>query len=300
MESSGDINSETCFIFNPASNSGRLSSSETAIRTLVNTHLPEASFICSQPNRSFWRKLPQRLSRCTRLIACGGDGTVHHTGNVAVNIGAALGIIPIGSGNDFAHLMGIPRSIPTAFKKILSNKIRLVDLIKVEGDLNCYCLNTAGIGLDGQANHYTNIYKKRMGKAGYIAGALRAITSAESIQMEIEIDGKKAERSLLMATICNGKREGGNFWVAPGACPDDGLADLLLLEPTPIQKILLDPPSILTSGNFKRIHASRERCRSIDVTCNSPTFIHVDGEYSDYPIHHCTFSVQPSALTVIA
>lgn len=299
MESADDITSEICFIFNPASNSGRRLSSEAEIRALIQQHLPNASLIYSQADRSFWNELPQRVSRCSKLIACGGDGTVHHTGNVAAKTGAALGVIPIGSGNDFAELMDIPLSISDAFNRILAGEVRRIDLIKVGGDLNCVCLNSAGIGLDGRANFYTNIYKRRLGKAGYIAGALRAIIKARSIAMEIRTDSNVIDKQLLMATVCNGRREGGSFWVAPDALPDDGLADVLLLEPTPVSKILKDLPAILRNGRFKRVHASRRRCRSVEVTCAQPACIHVDGEYSDRQVRHVTFNTEPAALTVI-
>lgn len=291
---------DICFLFNAHSNSGRSIRCEEDLRHRVKSQWPKAEFITTETGNPFWEKLPDQLRGVSTIIACGGDGTIHKAGNLAVRLNATLGVIPIGSGNDFAHLMNIPKSISAAFNHLNQSGRRHIDIIKVEGDIECYCMNTVGVGLDGLGNHYTNIYKKKIGKAGYFAGALKAIFVSREFELSLSIDGKCRTERLLMITSCNGQREGGSFWVAPEAEPDDGLIDLLLLHPMSKPVRLLALPTFLFSGLNRGVKSERHRCKTVRIECKKPLFIHVDGEYSNTKIEHVSLSIQESALQVIA
>lgn len=290
---------DICFLFNSYSNSGKSIRREHVLRQEINRRWPNAKFILTQANNSFWDKLKKELKEVPIIVACGGDGTVHKAGNLAIQIGACLGVIPIGSGNDFAHMLGIPKSIATSLNIITRKNLQYIDVIKLEGDIQCYCLNTTGVGLDGLANHYTNVYKKRIGKAGYLAGAIKAVFKNRSEDYIISIDGVNRTKRCEMITFCNGQREGGSFWVAPQADPKDGLIDVLVLLPMTKTTLLSALPVFLFSGSERFINRKRLRCKKIDLQCARPNYIHVDGEYSNTKIQHITLSIQKSALQVI-
>ena len=291
---------EICFLFNAHSDSGNSTRIEKQLRKEINKLWPESEFILTQHDAVFWNDLKTELKDVQIIVACGGDGTVHKAGNLAIHLNALLGVVPIGSGNDFAHMLGIPKSIPSALKLIKRQNNRYLDAIKLNGDIQCYCLNTAGLGLDGMANHYTNIYKKKVGKAGYLAGALKAIVKSHPFSCNLSIDGEIQSKNCLMVTACNGRREGGSFWVAPEADPDDGLLDLLVVHPMTTPARLLALPAFMLSGLEKLIDIERIRCRKVEVSTNRPVYIHVDGEYSDRKIQRVTLTIQESALKVIA
>lgn len=291
---------DICFLFNRHSDSGKSIRRELVLRQQISRRWPNAKFILTQTTHSFWDKLKKELKGVAIIVACGGDGTVHKAGNLAIQIDACLGVVPIGSGNDFAHMLGIPKSIAAALNIITLKNRQYIDVIKLEGDIQCYCLNTTGVGLDGLANHYTNIYKKSIGKAGYLAGAIKAIFKNRSQDYTISIDGVNRTERCDMITFCNGKREGGSFWVAPQADPKDGLIDVLVLLPMTKIKLLSALPVFLFSGSEKFINRERLRCKKIDLRCAQPAYIHVDGEYSYSKIHRITLSIQSSALQVIA
>jgi diacylglycerol kinase (ATP) len=240
---------EICFLFNAHSDSGNSTLIERKLRAQINDLWPNSEFILTQHDAVFWNDLKTELKDVQIIVACGGDGTVHKAGNLAIHLNALLGFVPIGSGNDFAHMLGIPKSIPAALTLIKRQNFRRLDAIKLEGDIQCYCLNTAGIGLDGMANHYTNIYKKKVGKAGYLAGALKAIFKSRAFSCMLSIDGKSRNKNCLMVTSCNGRREGGSFWVAPEADPNDGLLDLLVVHPMTTPARLLALPAFMLSGS---------------------------------------------------
>lgn len=290
---------EICFLFNAHSDSGNSTRIEKELREEINKRWPESKFILTQNDAEFWNDLKTELKNIHIIVACGGDGTVHRAGNLTIHLNALLGIVPVGSGNDFAHMLGIPKSIPDALNLINRQKNRRLDAIKLEGDIQCFCLNTAGIGLDGMANHYTNIYKKKVGKAGYLAGALKAIFKSRAFSCSLSIDGASRSINCLMVTACNGRREGGSFWVAPEADPDDGLFDLLVVNPMTTTARLLALPAFMLSGSERLIDIERTRCKKLEVSFNRPLFIHVDGEYSERKIQYVTLTIQESALQII-
>jgi len=292
--------SDICFLFNAYSNSGNAISREQELHNQINIRWPNAEFIKTESDDAFWDDLHNRLQGVSTIVACGGDGTVHRAGNLALKLGANLGVIPIGSGNDFAHLMKIPKSMSGSLEHLQTSGVRLIDLIKIDGDLQCYCLNTAGIGLDGLANDYTDIYKPKIGKAGYVAGALKAIFKCTEVDMLLSVDSEISEENLLMITACNGQREGGNFWVTPNAKPGDGLMDLLMIKPMPLPALLFALPLFMIASPNKWFNIERRRCKKLEITCSHPVYIHVDGEYSGMPVHHIKFQIKQSALKVIA
>lgn len=291
---------DTCFLFNPYSNSGKTLKKEQELRKHINDRWPNSRFIKTEPGENFWDELPTRLQNAKRIIACGGDGTVHRAGNLAIKLNAELGVIPLGSGNDFAHALQIPIPLKRAIGHLQSSGTRAIDVIKVDGDLECYCLNTAGIGLDGLANLYTNIYKQKIGKAGYIVGALKAVFNRSVIEMCLFVDQQKSIEKLLMITACNGNREGGNFTVAPDAEVDDGLIDLLVVRPMNLPTLLAALPIFMSTFSHNQFRIKRLKCKSIQVKCKTPAYVHVDGEHSKYPIQNLSLQIQEAKLRVIA
>ena len=291
---------DICFLFNAWSNSGLSLRREQSIRNQVKQRWPEAEFILTEPGNKFWETLAEQLNGVSTIVACGGDGTVHKAGNLAIRLNATLGVIPIGSGNDFAHMLNIPKSLPAALGFLSLPNRRTIDVLKIEGDVECFCLNTAGVGLDGMANHYTNRYKQTIGKAGYLAGSLKAVFINHDARFQITVDGVNHTDSYLMVTACNGQREGGSFWVAPDARPADGLIDLFMIRPMSTTALLLALPLFLISRSERLIDRERYRCKKIDLRCEEPIHIHIDGEYSDKKIQAVTIEIVESALQVIA
>lgn len=293
-------NPNICFLFNDYSNSGKARKKEHDLRKQISSKWPNAGFIKTKPDEEFWNDLPDRLTGTNRLIACGGDGTVHRTGNLAVKLDAELGVIPLGSGNDFAHMLQIPTRFSRAIDHLQSSGTRSIDLIKVDGDLQCYCLNTVGVGLDGLANHYTNIYKQKIGKAGYVAGALKAVFRRSDVEILLSVDDHERIEKFLMVTACNGRREGGSFTVAPDAKVDDGLIDLLIVKPMVLPVLLIAIPVFMTRFRPNLFRIERLKCKHIHLRCKFPVPIHVDGEHSNHVIRNLSLQMNAAKLRVVA
>jgi diacylglycerol kinase (ATP) len=290
-----------CFIFNPSANGGRAARKEKTLKSAVMKHWPDAEWMVTRADNSTWPKLREEIGHFNLLVACGGDGTVHKAGNLAADAGCTLGVIPLGSGNDFAKMNNIPESAGSALEKLKANKATEVDLIHCSGDISCWCLNTFGFGLDGLANYYTNFYKQYIGKSGYLPGALRAAMVSKPVEFKLKIDdaGEKAE-SLIMLTACNGFREGGRFIVAPDAVINDGKLNLLMVKPMNKLRLLITLPQFINRfpRNHKKIRSAE--CAKLELKSDEPVYIHVDGEFSGRQVRHIKLEAKKQILKLIS
>ncbi|CAN5152309.1 diacylglycerol kinase family lipid kinase [soil metagenome] len=290
----------TCFIFNPSANGGRAARQEKKLKYRISKYWPDAEWIVTRPDNKNWAKLAGKTDQFNLLVACGGDGTVHNTGNLAANAGSALGVIPLGSGNDFAKMNNIPESVDSAIDLLRINFIKEIDLIHCSGDISCWCLNTIGFGLDGLANYYTNYYKRYIGKSGYLPGALQAAMISKPKQIGLRIDGNEEKiKSLLMLTACNGFREGGRFLVAPDAVIDDGKMNLLKVLPMNKLALLMALPQFVNRfpKHLKQIESCT--CKTLEISSKDPVTLHVDGEYSGKEVNIIRLEVIKKAVRLL-
>jgi len=290
-----------CFIFNPSANAGRAARKEARLKSAVMEHWPDAEWIVTLEDNSTWAKLRESIGQYDLLVACGGDGTVHKTGNLAADAGCTLGVIPLGSGNDFAKMNAIPESAGPALELLKANKVAGVDLIHCSGDINCWCLNTFGFGLDGLANHYTNFYKQYIGKSAYLPGALQAAMASKPKAFKLKINGNDENtESLIMLTACNGFREGGRFVVAPDAAINDGMLNLLRVKPMNKLSLLITLPQFI--NRFPRNHKKIQsvECTTVELNTDEDVYIHVDGEFSGKQVRHIKLEVKKQTLKLIS
>jgi len=289
-----------CFIFNPSANGGRAAQKENKLKTAVRKHWQDAEWIITEEDNSTWPALKEKVDQFKLLVACGGDGTVHKTGNLAANAGCKLGVIPLGSGNDFAMMNNIPESADLALKMLKKNQAKEIDLIHCSGDITCWCLNTFGFGLDGLANDYTIFYKQYIGKSGYLPGAIQAAMISKKKTIRLKLDDKDEQiESLIMLTACNGFREGGRFIVAPDALIDDGKMNLLMVKPMNKLSLLITLPKFI--NRFPRNHKKivSVECTTMDLKTYEPVSIHVDGEYSGTQVRQIKLEVKKRALKLL-
>ena len=170
------------------------------------------------------------------IVAAGGDGTMHEVVNglmAASDAGetGTLGIIPIGSGSDFAHTVGVPPNLRAACQQLAHGHERVVDVgqITMPGQGTRYFDNTLGIGFDAVVTVEALKVKWLRGMALYLPVVLKTVfLSLKVPRATIEYDGQALTLPALMICVANGPREGGGFFVAPQAQPDDGLFDLCI------------------------------------------------------------------------
>ena len=240
------------------------------------------------------------------IVAAGGDGTTHEVVNglmVASDGGEAgtLGIIPIGSGSDFAHTVGVPAQLPAACRRLAHGQERIVDVgrVTLSGQAPRYFDNTVGIGFDGVVTVEARKVKRLRGMALYLPVVLKTVFLALKIpQVTIEYDGETLDLPALMVCIANGPREGGGFLVAPQAQPDDGLFDLSITREVSRLAMLGLIPHFMKGTHVGREPVTMARAKRVTISSPDDLVAHVDGEVLCTEGHHIECEILPQRLRV--
>jgi len=218
-----------------------------------------------------------------QLIVAGGDGSVHEAVNglMAAGGGAALGVIPTGTGNDFAKAAGIPLDWEAA-TTLLARRItdgaapRHIDLGRMNGR---YFANGAGIGLDARVTQIARAYKLPIGDFVYLLAIFRALVDGIATpDIRIDADGFEWRGPLTLASVSNGPWIGGMFHIAPMAVNDDGRLDLLVAAPVTRRRILQLLPMLMRGAHLDEAEILHTTVRSLHLTAELPVPSHLDGE----------------------
>ena len=163
------------------------------------------------------------------ILIAGGDGTVNYVVNLMKQYGIDIpvAILPTGTANDFASVLGMPASIPQACRKILEGEIRSVDLGRVNGS---YFVNVFSCGLFSDVSQKTpTILKNTFGRLAYYVGGLGEIAKLRKMHITIASDRGEYDGSSLMFLVFNGQTA-GKFKLAYLSEIDDGLLDVLIIK----------------------------------------------------------------------
>lgn len=219
------------------------------------------------------------------IVAMGGDGTLHEILNGYVNFeDNPLGLIPFGTGNDFASAAGIPNDVKAAAEKIAFRAPAYVDFIQLSSGLRS--LNAVGMGLDVEVLKRT-YSGKHHGKSKYFRSLLATLFKFKSIGFSVEYNGKTEKHFGLIAALGNGQSIGGGIKLFPEAKIDDGYLDLIMVDY--ISRIKLFAALLkLMRGKVNSVkEATVARVKEATFTVDSPNFtIQAEGElYENVPIH---------------
>ncbi len=245
-----------------------------------------------------------------RVIAFGGDGTVHEVVNGLMQIPAEqrpeFAVIPAGSGNDFSASLGLPREQEQALEYALHSEARWIDaaIMKDDSGQQEYFINTLGIGFDAVANLLAHQSDFLPGLSIYLAAALRTIFFENNpIRIRAVTDKQKWEDEVLLFIACNGWREGRLFTVAPQARPDDGRLDFVAVRTISPPQMLATIPYIMRGDHHRLSYCYQGHFTRLELTADQPLIMHADGEILaglDSKIRSVTIEAVPRALRAVA
>lgn len=192
-----------------------------------------------------------QLPRTSILVALGGDGSIHYAATTAVTHGFTLGIIPAGTGNDFASALGIPPEPLQALQTILSGQTKMVDVIKAN---NQFIFNAGGFGLDASVVHFieANPWLKRRGSLGYSLSLPIVLGRFQPFSMTLR--GERQEqgfKKVSLVAVTNGPSFGGGMKLVPTANLFDGRIEVCVVDELPKPELLRVFPRI-----FKGTHVT--------------------------------------------
>ena len=243
------------------------------------------------------------------VIAIGGDGTAHEVVNGLMQIPAEkrpiLGVVPVGSGNDFAHSIGVPMQPDHALAYALNGEPSTVDigLMTDENGRKEYFDNTVGVGFDAVVTIRSHKLPIVRGFLMYLTAVIQTIIlNHEPAKMQLQVDDQRWEQSNLMVAICNGPREGGGFMVAPDSKNDDGLLNYVMIAKCSRPMMFRLIPEVMngTHGRFDLVKMGT--CQKFSFNSERPVYIHADGEiYTSFGsnLHKVDFEILPGALRVV-
>ncbi|MFP7255023.1 diacylglycerol kinase [Virgibacillus sp. 7505] len=213
------------------------------------------------------------------VVACGGDGTVNEvvSGLAEQPNRPKLGIIPVGTTNDLARALYIPRNIKRAAEIIVEGKTRKLDIGKVNDH---YFMNIAGGGkLTELTYDVPSKTKTMLGQMAYYLKGIEMLPSLRPIKVEIEYDGKWFEDEIMLFLVSNTNSVGGFEKLAPDALLDDGLFDLVILRKTNIAEFIRIASLAIRGAHLDHDLIFYTRANRIKVKPADKMQLNIDGEY---------------------
>ena len=232
------------------------------------------------------------------VIAVGGDGTVHEVAKRLIGKEVALGIVPTGSGNGFAHHHGIPTKIPAAVRILPTAKRVTIDTAEVNG---MPFIGVMGVGYAALIAHRFAELPER-GFRSYVRAALSAFRAYQCEEYVIDVGrasarlGRAEARPTFMVEIANTAHWGNNFRIAPGASVFDGALDVVIVDPIS----WLDAPFFGARLRLGSVHRSNrvKMQRASEIVIAGATLMHLDGEPLD-AAGELRIRVRPRSLHVL-
>jgi diacylglycerol kinase (ATP) len=237
------------------------------------------------------------------VVAVGGDGTVHETVNGLMRAAdggpsVPLGIVGVGSGNDFAKLAGVPAEPAEAVRRLVSAAPRAVDVGRVNGH---WFSNGVGIGLDARVAIEVDRRRRFRGIFMYLDALAKVLRVFRPPRMTVEVDGERlADAPMTLVTVGNGGRHGGGFWICPDARIDDGVLDLCMCDALGTLGILRFLPRVMRGTHTGASCVHMHRARRVRVTSPHPLPVHADGEIIADAAHEVDIEIHPGRLRVLA
>ena len=231
------------------------------------------------------------------IVAVGGDGTLRETALSVVHTDRILGLLPCGTGNDYARAVGIPTDAKAAVDILLNGTDRTVDAGQANEQI---FFNIAGFGFDVDVLDYTEEFKPKCkkGETAYRLGVLKAVFGLKLRKTTLTFPDGAVEKNVLMAAAGIGTHFGGGMNVLPESDMSDGLLDVCIAHDVTRLRLLSLLPKFIKGKHIGLPVITYRKTTEVTVVCDPVSRIEVDGERMDgTPV---TFRILPGALTVRA
>lgn len=286
---------KTCIICNPGA--GSVDEREPIREKLQ--QFPSAEIHFTENEGDAMRFAKQAVATgCELVIAAGGDGTLNQVINgIAPHADRVeVGLIPLGTGNDFARMLNLPTAIQDCIDVLLEGNSRPIDLVRVTSDQVRYFINVSAGGFSGTVNEkMTPEIKQAWGPLAYLRCAAEALPELRAYRTEITLDDTTSlALDLYNAVVANGRYVAGGTLIAPEAAIDDGLLDVVLIPQSSAGNIALVAAQIVMGTHLTSEGVVFRRAKKVAVHSTPGMWFNVDGELvGNDPV---TFEVLPRTL----
>lgn len=229
-----------------------------------------------------------------RVAICGGDGTLHFAAREFDLIRGTMALIPLGSGDDFARVVGIPRAIRESCQTAMRGRVREVDVAVANG---LRYLGVAGFGFDSEVARFANRVHFLKGSAVYLYSIFRVLPQFTPHRVTITMNGQRRSEEIMFAAVGNSRQYGGGIRITPDAKIDDGLLDLCIVHRTSRAQLLATLPRAYTGSHVKKPFVEMGRGKEFSFESERPMDVFADGEYlTQTPVR---FALAPEKLRIV-
>lgn len=244
------------------------------------------------------------------VVAMGGDGTAHEVMNGLMQVPAGkrpvMGVVPIGSGNDFAYSIGITQRPDHALAHALkAENVQPVDIGMMTDEHGRveYFDNTLGIGFDAVVTIRSHKLPIVKGFLMYLTAVIQTIVlNHNPARIHVEADSGNWDGELLMLTLCNGPREGGGFMLSPDSKNNDGLMESVAVTKVSRAMMFRLVPEFMSGTHMRFKQIRMGGFKKMSITSDLPLYIHADGEiFTSFGsnLKKASFEILPQALKVV-
>ena len=292
-----------CLILNPSSGRERGPEHLESVKAALHGPFDEVTTTVTSGDGDAARAaVAAAVDGCEALFIAGGDGTVNEAMNGLWGAGAldalAVGIIPFGTGNDFAATLGIPKETDAALGVLLEGREVRVDLGQVNGRV---FVNTSGGGFIGEVSAaVTPQLKTIAGRLAYLIGGAQALLEFNPVAATVTIHPGhlRVRHELYAFAVCNSRLIGGGRLIAPDAVIDDGLLDVCLIESMSALEFVALARKVADGQHVADPRVSYFQASAVDIELAREINVNTDGEV--FSVKRCEYRVLPGAARFLA
>lgn len=284
-----------CIIVNPKA--GAFAQSSASIHEQLDRLQPAEVYVTEEAGRAEGYARRAAAAGFEEIISAGGDGTLNQIVNgVARHFDRVrIGVLPLGTGNDFARSLGLPTALSENIDVVLAGATEAIDIVRARSQRARYFANVSAGGFSGLVNEkLTPKLKKTWGPLAYLRSAAAALPNLRGYRTAVELDDATVDVDLYNVIIANGRYVAGGLPIAPEADVKDGQVDVVLIPARPAAEMMMLVAQILLGKHLHNEAITFRRARRVTVRSSPGMWFNVDGELvGNEPI---TFEVMPRVL----
>ncbi|MDP9362262.1 MAG: diacylglycerol kinase family lipid kinase [Acidobacteriota bacterium] len=281
-------------VYNPTAGRGRAQRRIRVIETELRRLGAEVELYATQSSEDLTRACAEgsRDARYERVVICGGDGSLNYAVREFDLARGTLAVLPLGSGDDFASVLRIPKHLREACALIIRGNTRAVDVALANG---IRYLGIASLGFDSEVNEYANGIRYLGGSLVYVYAALRLLPRLTP--RRVRIDGKP-DQPITFAVVANSRQYGGGILIVPDAQIDDGQLDCCIVHEASRWQLLMTMPKAYSGAHVKSPLVEIRRGAEFRFDSDESMKVYADGErLTKTPV---TLSLAAEKLRIVA
>lgn len=293
---------EIVVILNPGAGGGKTLKSLARVHGILKRlDRPYAIYVTKGRGDAITAARSYAEAGASRILAVGGDGTLNEVANGIYQSGAnaALGIVPVGHGSDFARTLGISKSVEQAVLHACEHEPRPIDLglVTFQDGAERVFINIAGLGFDALVADKAQRSRLPGANLPYLGSALLTLIGFKNLQVEIDADETHLETAGVFVQVANAQYMGGGYHFAPMAQINDGLLDVCVVGDFNKFELIKAIPGVYKGKHVTNPKFTHVQAKTISIKTSEPALVQLDGELvGRTPVR---FTVLPSAISLV-